>query len=181
MSLSPKCLALCAALGLSMLAAGAPAVAQESTNDVALAALPVGVELQVLNRYFNSQVNGSGYHFSGWFLPRDWDRFYKQENTLGFVSKTSFPGAHAIYNCLIEVPGKRPSPFTSTDPNCEGQIPNVNHGFTGYLSTTQIEGTVPLYRCRFVRGQPHHFDTHSPTCEGNPNTALDGVLGYIFL
>lgn len=180
MAISPKGLALSALLGLSVLGS-APVAATQASNDTTLAALPVGVELQALNRYFFSQRNGSGYHFSAWFLPHTWEQFYKLEGIQGFVSKTPFPGSHHIYNCLIEVPGKHPSPFTSTDVNCEGQIPNQWHGFSGYLSTVQIDGTVPLYRCRFVRGQPHHFDTHSPTCEGNPNAVSEGVLGYIFL
>ncbi|MGJ7902878.1 hypothetical protein [Lysobacter sp. 1R34A] len=181
MVFSSKIAVLSALLGFCALGSSAVAAPRESTNEVVLAALPPGVELQVLNRYFFSQSNASGYHFSGWFLPDTWELQYNQEGVLGFVSKTSFPGSRPIYNCLISVPGKHPSPFTSTDANCEGYALNTLHGFTGYLSTTQIEGTVPLYRCRFVTGQPHHFDTHSPTCDGHPGTAMDGVLGYIFL
>jgi hypothetical protein len=177
---SPKRIALAAVLGLAALSSTSAASAQQAA-DATPAAVPPGVELQALNRYFFSQQNGSGYHFSGWFLPHTWEHFYRYEFTLGFVSKTPFPQSHPIYNCLIEVPGKHPSPFTSTDANCEGFIPNQWHGFTGYISSVQIEGTVPLYRCRFTRGQPHHFETHSRTCEGNPNAVMEGTLGYIFL
>ncbi|RDZ28504.1 hypothetical protein [Lysobacter silvisoli] len=178
---SPKRFALPVLLGLSLLAPAAAVPAQQPANDVTLAALPPGVQLRELNRYFFNHNNGSGYHFSAFYLPNTWEFYYDKEGTLGFVSMTPFENSRPIYNCLIEVPRKHPSPFTSLDVNCEGQIPNSWHGFTGYLSTVQIEGTVPLYRCRFTRGQPHHFDTHSPNCEGNPNAVSEGVLGYIFL
>lgn len=154
----------------------------DTTKSSALTALPAGVELQELHRYFWRQNGTSGYHFSGWFLPRDWETRYRLEGSLGFVSKTSFANSRPIYNCLVEVPGKNPSPFTSLDVNCEGQIPNRQHGFTGYISNMQIEGTAPLYRCNlFTPGHPHHFDTLSANCDGNAQAQSEGVLGYVFL
>jgi hypothetical protein len=160
-------------------ASDAIAAAGGAVSTLAPATVPDGVELQELHRFFWWQRGTSGYHYSGGFLPYGWESRYRYEGSLGFISQTWFAGSRALYNCLVEVPGKAPSPFTSADPGCEGHP--LDH-FIGHAASWPMEGTVPLYRCDLsIPGHPHHFDTFSATCEGNPHARLDGVLAYVFL
>lgn len=148
---------------------------------VPLSALPQSVQLQELHRYFWAPVGTLGYHFSGLFLPRIFER-YRLEGSLGFVSTTPFAGSHLLYSCLIYYPNVAPSSFTSIDANCEGRAPNTGHGNAGYVSSSQIPGTVPLSRCVIVgNGRLDHFDTLSTNCEGNRDARFDAVIGYVFL
>ncbi|MGH8053448.1 MAG: hypothetical protein ACREP4_05975 [Stenotrophomonas sp.] len=146
--------------------------------DASTLALPVGVQLVELHRYYNSKEAN---HWSGREMPRNWqDLGWRHQGSLGFISYTSFSGGHALYNCFIA--GKNDF-FTSPDPNCEGKNLSTWMPILGYVADTQIPGTVPLYRCMrgYTPSRADHFDTLSSACENVPNKALDGIIGYVFL
>jgi hypothetical protein len=174
-------------IGLSFVGTTA-AVASDHTaqeNAVSLAALPPGAQLQELKRYFRKVVGAQGDHMSGQYLPYGYDYHYKLEGTLAFTSSTWFPNSHLMYSCILPAPD--PSIyadfFTSTDENCEGRTKFTAHPTLGYVSSTQIEGTVPLIRCLITTpgtGQMNHYDAVGDNC-GNSNAVKEGVLGYVFL
>lgn len=148
------------------------------STDTSSLALPVGVTLVELYRYYNSKEAN---HWSGREMPQNWEKLgWRYEGSLGFISYTPFAGSHALYNCFI---GGKNDFFTSPDPNCEGQNLSTWWPILGYVSDTQIPGTVPLYRCMrgYTSTRADHFDTLSSACENVPNKALDGVIGYVFL
>lgn len=174
-------------LGLSLVGSTATAASNQSTNGdaVSLAAVPPGAQLQELKRYFRKVVGAQGDHMSGLYLPYGYDYNYTLEGTLAFTSSTWFPGSHLLYSCILPAPN--PSIyadfFTSPDENCEGRTKFISHPTLGYVSATQIEGTVPLIRCLITTpgtGQMNHYDTVGDNC-GNSNAVKEGVLGYVFL
>ncbi|WP_115530633.1 hypothetical protein [Xanthomonas campestris] len=107
----------------------------------------------------------------------------KRQGVLGFISFTPFAGGHTLYACITSNYRDR---FTSPDPNCEGQVPYpASMPITGYVASTQLPGTVPLYRCMRGGLQPgnwaDHFETLDVNCENVRNPASDGIIGYIWL
>jgi len=101
---------------------------------------------------------------------------------LGFISYYPFEGSQTLYSCNTNDYRDR---FTSLDPNCEGHIKMGAAPITGYVASTQLAGTVPLYRCMRGGLKPgnwaDHFDTTNANCENVKNPANDGIIGYIWL
>ncbi len=60
----------------------------------------------------------------------------------------------------------------SFDVNCEGLTPL---GPVGFIYTTQVNGSVALYRCSFP-GETDHLVSTDPSCEGQ---TTDQLLGYV--
>ena len=105
----------------------------------------------------------------------------RREGVLGFISYTPFEGGHTLYGCVHNNWMNR---FTSVDPNCEGHMKDATFPITGYIATTQLPGTVPLYRCQrggFSSTWVDHFDTLDWNCENVPWKVNDGLIGYIWL
>lgn len=90
-------------------------------------------------------------------------------------------GGHTLYGCVHNNWMNR---FTSVDPNCEGHMKDATFPITGYIVSTQLPGTVPLYRCQrggFSSTWVDHFDTLDVNCENKPYKVNDGLIGYIWL
>lgn len=136
--------------------------------------VPTGASLVELRRWFKPWPGTHDHRAGTSGYPN-----YNNEGTLGFVSSTPFAGSHALYECQrVYGPGGQQNFdfFTTTATNCEGAVIWPN-GVTliGYVSTTQIAGTTPIYRCR---DNENHFDSLSGACEGHIG---EGILGYVFL
>ncbi|WP_125892301.1 hypothetical protein [Stenotrophomonas maltophilia] len=144
-------------------------------------ARPPGFTSRETFRFFNSRQKG---HFSYHEMPQNWGKLgWRNEGSLGFVSTTYFENARPMYICAMYDPSWNNhivKYFSSNDPGCEGYHPIEWGYFEGYLSSTQVPGTVPLYRC-YIEATKDHFDTRSSDCEGEPAAKLEFVLGYIFL
>ncbi|WP_181098409.1 hypothetical protein [Xanthomonas arboricola] len=143
------------------------------------ASVPAGVQLVELERWFYRDDTRSGRPLNtpgGMIYPG------KKQGTLGFISYYPFEGSHTLYSCMTN---DYRDLFTSTDSNCEGQLPARDMPITGYIASTQIAGTVPLYRCMRGGLKPNnwadHFDTLDISCENVKNPANDGIIGYIWL
>lgn len=140
--------------------------------------VPAGVVLVELERWFyNSDT------YSARPITQEGQQHAGQrQGILGFISFTPFAGGHALYSCYTSY-GYHER-FTSTDPNCEGQLKTSFMPITGYIASTQLPGTVPLYRCMRGGLQPgnwaDHFDTTNVNCENVRDPAMDGIIGYIW-
>ena len=116
-----------------------------------------------------------------WFWPQNWEEIgWKMGGSLGFISAAPFENSAPIYWCWGITNWDM---FSSLDPNCEGGYRTPDNGPVGFISTVQLPGTTPLYRCVFKWNgtQWRHFDSLQANCEGVPAVTNDGTLGYVFL
>lgn len=142
------------------------------------AAVPAGVQLVELERWiWNDNM------YSVRPLPGTGNPTYhsgQRQGVLGFISFTPFEGGRPLFQC---VNGR--DFFTSTDENCEGYPKRDFMPITGYIATTQLPGTVPLYRCMRGGLKPNnwadHFDTLDFNCENVRFPVNEGPIGYIWL
>lgn len=156
------------------------AVANDAVQIDASLAVPPGVVLREIFRIHRPSTNT---HVTNFYWPDNWEDIgYVMEGTLGFISATSFENSVLIRNC---VGPQSWNSFTSSDPNCEpaaGGVVLPGNWNIGYISTVQLPGTIPLYRCSFIwQKKVRHFDTHDANCESVVGANNDGPVGYVFL
>ncbi|MCD7096926.1 hypothetical protein [Stenotrophomonas sp. MMGLT7] len=137
-------------------------------------ALPIGVTLVQLNRYFKPRGTKRLSHLN---LPQNWGQLgWRHEGTLGFISTTPFAASHPIYSCFV---AGQEDFFTSLDVNCEGHQPFSGGHLVGYVSSVPVEGALPIYRCR-IEWRKAHMDSFDPHCYGEVGSNNDGLIGYVF-
>ena len=146
--------------------------------DATAMSLPPGVMLREIFRIHRPKTNT---HVTHYYWPENWEDIgYEYEGTLGFISAAPFENSVLIRNCVGPHSWNY---FTSADPNCEAATGGVvlpGDWHIGYISTVQVPGSVPLYRCGFIwQGKIRHFDSRDFACEGVGGTG--GILGYVFL
>ncbi len=171
-----------------LLAVGGASVAHASGTDLASVAnaavqmdpslaVPAGVTLAELHRIYQGKNNTHRilhYDIASW-VRSGW----MDEGVIGFISTTPFENSHPIRECFSHTPWDG---FTSKDMNCEGQVIPPNQGPIGYVSSVQLPGTAPLYRCAYTwKGKLRHFDTRDIGCEGISGAHNDGPQGYVFM
>ena len=143
------------------------------------ASLPADVQLVELERW---HFRGDTFSARPFAPSSPWQHPGTRQGVLGFISYFPFEGSMTLYNCLTNDYRNR---FTSHDANCEGHMLMTNASpITGYIASTQLPGTVPLYRCQRGGLSPgnwaDHFDSVDVNCEGVKNPANDGIIGYIW-
>lgn len=161
---------------LSYLGAGAKTMAEARSQP---ASIPAGVLLVDLERWHHRNDTLSARPLN---TPGGMKHAGRRDGILGFISYTPFEGGHALYSCLQN---NWLDSFTSRDPNCEGHMATTVMPITGYIASTQIPGTVPLYRCHRGGLKPNNwadlFDTTDVNCENVKYPLNDQILGYIWL
>ena len=138
-------------------------------------------------------VNQSGHLACGFeYLPYiEMMRGYNSSTGMHYITTRQFPsGFHKeqswrilrepaantilVYECRVGGAGGNHT-MISTDPNCENQF---NMGPMGYLYTTQVSGSVPVYRCYISSGS--HLVSSESNCEGGTMEAGGKPIGYAF-
>jgi hypothetical protein len=94
------------------------------------------------------------------------------EGPAGALAPVGAADTTELYQCL----GAETDEFTSSDPTCGGQVLLGPLGPV-YNAAADTAGAVQFLRCTYVAaGATFHFDSISPTCEGQ---TVDVVLGYL--
>lgn len=124
----------------------------------------------------------NGDHMYG-FDPNEGSAWgYYAEYAQYFYLNNAGDGNHVpLYRCWSSwVPGTGDH-FLSTDPNCEG---STFEGLQGYIATSQLPGTVPLYRLYHSGYQDTFYTTlwseadYAATWYGYTH---QGITGYVYL
>ncbi len=96
------------------------------------------------------------------------------EDGAWYLLRAEEPGTELLFECFVPDAGAGVNAFSSTDPLCAGA---TAMGPVGYLWTSQVTDTVPLYHCtRTVAVWTDAFVSADANCEGNGNGTL---LGYV--
>lgn len=178
---SALCVALCVAgsavaQDIDYLGANRQVVSEAKAQP---AAVPADVLLVDLERWHHNNDTFSARPLN---TPGGMQHPGKRQGVLGFISYTAFEGGHPLYACIQNNWLDR---FTSRDPNCEGHMHDQYMPITGYIASTQLPGTVPLYRCHRGGLKPNNwadlFDTTDVNCENVKYPLNDQILGYIWL
>ncbi len=69
--------------------------------------------------------------------------YYMESRSYFHLRGSPATGFAALYRCYLPRQGSTGDHFLSTDAACEGR---TNEGLLGYIATSQLTGTVPLYR-----------------------------------
>ena len=112
--------------------------------------------------------NGQFHYVSTRNLPAG----YNKERSFKILRESDGSDTKLVYECRIGGP-KGSQSFISSDYNCENQF---NMGPMGYLYNTNVENSIPLYRCVVPSGD-HFISTQENCDELGTNEAL---MGYGF-
>lgn len=102
---------------------------------------------------------------------------YKLEGIAFYLAPAPAAEHVALYRCY------RPATLThllSTDAGCEG---STTEGPMGYIATTQLPGTVPLYRLFRSAYQANFYTTNWPEADDAVRLygfSQQGVAGYVY-
>lgn len=149
---------------------GHPSPAKPAWSTFALAnqsgALSCGFEYLPYVRMVRGSKNSKH-----WITTRQLPSGFNEERAWKILREPA-AGTVMVYECRVGgVKGDHA--MISTDPNCEGQF---SMGPMGYVYTSQVSGTKPVYRC-YVPGNGSHFVSPASNCEGQTTEAL---IGYAY-
>lgn len=100
-----------------------------------------------------------------------------------FIEPDSISGHVALYRCWRGLSSTSGDHWLSTDPDCEGALVIAPDGPQGYIATSQLTGTVPLYR-QYNSLLDDTFHTIDPTeasiAANTYNYSSPVVIGYVY-
>ena len=98
---------------------------------------------------------------------------YKKQNSFKIMRNSVNNNMKLVYECRIGG-AKGPQSFISHDYNCENMF---NMGPMGYLYSSKVEGSIPIYRC-IIDSNGDHFISSKSNCEGKGRK--ESLMGYGF-
>ncbi|WP_413669990.1 MAC/perforin domain-containing protein [Mucilaginibacter sp. Mucisp86] len=106
---------------------------------------------------------------------------WRIESQMGLIyTDSSMPGTKPLYRYLLA--GVQHFFTTNFNELGNGSGSTVLEGIPGYLSSTQITGTIPIYRYAPVKGGAHFYTTNFNelgNAGGNSGYVYEGIIGYI--
>ncbi|SDP04678.1 MAC/Perforin domain-containing protein [Mucilaginibacter sp. OK268] len=103
------------------------------------------------------------------------------ESKLGSIyTDSSMPGTKPLYRYLLD--GHEHFFTTNFNELGNGSSHAVLEGIKGYLNTTQVTGTIPIYRYNSTKGGAHFYTINFNelgNAGGNSGFIYEGIIGYI--
>jgi hypothetical protein len=110
-----------------------------------------------------------------WATTRQLPSGYTQDSVSWRLLRDQRAGTVLLYECCLGNGTTCDHSLVTTASNCEGQF---NMGPLGYAYSSQVSGTVPLYRC-YNNTSGDHMVSGASNCEAS-SYAQESVLGYVY-
>jgi len=156
---------------------------------LALTAVVIAAAMPTATVQLHRLVNDKGEHFYTASTVEK-DRVikvdgYRDEGVVGYIWATQVSGTDALHRLYRGSKGIRDHFYTvdiAEKQRVEDRDGYKEEGITGYISKTQLPGTVPLYRLFSERYGEHFYtisDKERESAEKNDGFKGESIVGYI--
>ncbi|HYR09143.1 MAG TPA: S8 family peptidase [Longimicrobium sp.] len=125
-----------------------------------------------IHRHYNSSTGDRMY---GWFpYEQAWVGYWPETQNYFYLESQPASGYTALYRCLSGT-----NSLLTTASNCEGA---THEGIRGYIATSQLTGTVPLYRLykSSIPDDIYTISSSEVTSLQGAGYTLVGTTGYVY-
>ncbi|HEX8696356.1 MAG TPA: hypothetical protein VF746_28315 [Longimicrobium sp.] len=134
-----------------------------------------------MHRLFNAATNDHQYSV---YPYTDTPPYTLEHYNYFFLEPAPTSGHIPLFICVPGASSTSSDHWLSTDPGCEGRDVIVVEAYSGYMATSQLPGTVPLYR-QYNALLDDTFHTISLSeaqyAEAHYNYSTPVLMGYVYL
>jgi hypothetical protein len=134
-----------------------------------------------MHRLFNATTNDHQY---GVYPYADYPAYTLEHYNYFFLEPSPTSGHIPLFVCVPSSSSTSSDHWLSTDPDCEDRDVMVVEAYSGYMATSELPGTVPLYRQynALLDDTFHTIDlSEALYAEANYNYSSPVLMGYVYL